>query len=278
MRINSAASGRFDVRRLLSGGPSRGLHEGVDHQTGQPVQIAHTVASAFAADELQARSTYDLPGVAPCLYAGPLDAPDPMKGDDPDSRVVIEALPRGRRLTDHAAPLPPASAVSIGLGLARVVQAAVRAGRPLDGIRPDLVWVSDDATSLTAIAPRSWRFLIHLDRRKRFEEWAATFSEGVFQAPEHMLRNQPSPTNDLYAAGLVIATMAQGHHPFPVPDGWAFSPAELMEDDRNRVLAGPPPLAAILARVLVADPSRRMSIDELVAELERLAQTIVAPA
>jgi hypothetical protein len=271
MRINSAAGGRFDVQRHIAGGPSRGLHEGVDHETGQPVQIAHTVASAFSIDDLRARFEYDLPGVAACLYTGGLDAPDPTKGDDPDSRVVIEALPGGRRLTQQALPLPPASAVAIGLGLARVAQAAARAGRALDGIRPDLVWLTVDATALVAIAPRSWRFLLHLDRRKRFEEWSAPFSEGAFQAPEHMLRNQPSPTNDLYAAGLVIATIAQGYHPFPLPDGWAFSPAEYMEDDRNRVLAGPAPLDRILARVLVADPARRMSADELVDELERLA-------
>ncbi|WP_329198058.1 serine/threonine-protein kinase [Streptomyces sp. NBC_01435] len=93
-----------------------------------------------------------------------------------------------------------------------------------------------------------------------------------FMSPEHALGEETGPAADVFSLGLIAALAATGRHPYGA--GGAMTVAAQIANTEHRPprLDGyPPELRPLLERCLAADPSARVSPDELAALCERSA-------
>ena len=78
-------------------------------------------------------------------------------------------------------------------------------------------------------------------------------------------------SGDVYCLGLLIAWLYEHKHPFTIAasaDQGDYIYA--MENDERDPFTGPTPIGSLLDRMLLADPGKRILIDEVVIELEAI--------
>ncbi|MFD5187492.1 serine/threonine-protein kinase [Streptomyces sp. NPDC058357] len=93
-----------------------------------------------------------------------------------------------------------------------------------------------------------------------------------FMSPEHALGEETGPATDVFSLGLIAALAATGRHPYGAGGAMTVAAQIANTEHRPPLLDGyPPELRPLLERCLAADPSARVSPDELAALCERSA-------
>lgn len=166
--------------------------------------------------------------------------------------------------------LPPDQAVALGLAIARALAVAHAQGLVHQDIKPSNVLLGRDGS--IKVTDFGVSRLLH----------AANTEEGVicgtpgYIAPESLLGEPPSPSNDVFALGVLLYESLTGRHPFrssTVPrtiSQTLWNEAMPLE----RVVSGlPRELQSLVERLLAKEPATRGDAAGLVAELEALARS-----
>lgn len=251
--------GKFETLALMRGDPTRGLYLGRRVSDGNPilVSVAHNFWKADLVDPIK----FDVPGVAPLLHIGPPDGYRRPPYQVATPAGVIELSPSGTPLDRIQRRPSTADLVRWGGGLLAVVRAAVARRVELRGLRPETTYVveSPSGWSFGGAAPRSVRVLgFHGDG-----PYGSPFEQHSYEPPEPLYRDEFSPTADLFSWALVVWWAHTRRHAYRVTpnntDDWVMS-----QDDRP-AFPGPAELGRVLERVLIADPAKRPSVDEVAA-------------
>ena len=266
-------SGAFRVTERLSHDLiAKALFVGERVADGTIVSVAYVAACAVPLERLRARFCYVVPGVSEVLCLDTLDRPSaPPYAPEV---VLVEARPKGGSLSEMQVPLPAATAARLASGVCRIALDARSKGVVLEGLAPAVVFGEGRLSDwhLTGIAPRARLFLgVRQNVRTLDGHWSSLDNpQDIYVAPEEVVNPDPDATNT-YLIGLLLAYALEGRHPFARKDG-ECSQFELMSMDRPLPFTAPPAFAGLLERVLVADPLRRMKLDDLATELEDLCR------
>lgn len=194
---------------------------------------------------------------------------DSVNGTDFLVMEYVAGLSLARKLADG--PLPEAEVISLGLQIAKSLQAAHEQGIIHRDLKPGNIMIT----------PRAEVKLLDFGLAKFFKASATALTESLsevrelsgtlpYMAPEH-LQGYPTDTrSDIWAAGVVIYEMGAGQRPFP-----ETQPARLIETILHSSPHSPAALSSELRRIiskcLEKDPKRRyQSAQELVSDLQRL--------
>ncbi|MEO7729931.1 MAG: hypothetical protein ABIY55_03090 [Kofleriaceae bacterium] len=261
----SAGNGAFSIDRWIMSATSCGRLLGHDHKTGQPVHIGITRPASVTPAELNARLAYQVPGVASCLFIGTLDAPSGIE----DHVIVVEEVGRGKALTQCAADLDSRNRLQVAQQIGHTLVHAERQGIALGGLHPDLVWLDESSGVRAILAPRFPVLLAVKKKQRMVGEAPWPFSDvGPFIDPMMLNPWHATSPGDAYCFGLLIAWLFSGKQPFAEAahrgnNAWLSA----MADDERDPFSGPSAIGKILDDVLVAEPSRRMPIGDVVAAL-----------
>jgi hypothetical protein len=176
---------------------------------------------------------------------------------------MLEHLPRGswlRRLTTGATGV--AAAVRLGLSVGDILLRAASHGVLLTDIRPDYIWAGEDNGQLlaTGLTARSEQFFQYQSKH-----WTKIFFTHHYDSPD---RKNLSIASLTFTLATMIAEWILGKFPFPSPGQYRLS-AEQYEG-RPPALAVSQPLAQVLQRGFTADPARRPTLAQFLAELRAL--------
>ncbi len=248
--------GKYALGDRIYGGPERGLY--AVQELARPERHWVTVGPAqrLPEAELRRRLTWNIPGIAPLTYIGPIE------GEENGYDGLVEQLPDGDR-TDEQPP-KGGDAIEIAIAIGEVLRAVQSYGWVLAGLRPETVFVLREATHcrFSGMAPRCQLFWM-TSREPR--EAAPPAFDRLYIAPELMGSQEPTAAADVFSLCATLAEWISGY-PF---EGEHFM-ARLMSllQGRRSGWHGPPELAPLIDRALAVEPARRPSLDEVLAELE----------
>lgn len=213
--------------------------------------------------ELQRELAIDVAGISP------LDAivtPDPpLRFED----ALVELLPEGNPVAEHSL-VDEAQIIRIGIQLARVLERVHAMGTVLHGVRPELIYVTDDADGLTVtgLVPRGVPFIMSspqpLPGARSY--WVP------YVGYEGLVQGTAEARSDVFALCATLFVVATGKHPFGNPQRMG----ELIDrvtSDRPEPWQGSAALGKVLRRGLAARPASRPSAGELAEQLSALAGT-----
>jgi hypothetical protein len=247
-----------------------GRLRGHETASGRRVHIGIAPSSTRTVEELQTRLAYDVVGVGACVLVAPLDRLAPKQARE--HVAVVERIGTGIALTEAGPRMTDHTRWIVTLQLARTVARAAAEQIVLGGLHPDLIWVDSETGSDAVITPR-FPVLLATKRRQRSTgpgPWP--FSEiGPFLDPAMPNPWGASFASDVYCLGLVIAWLFGGEHPFAATQMAANGWLSAMEEGVWNASTRPPALGSVLDGMLVPEPARRITIDEVVAALEAAA-------
>jgi len=227
-----------------------------------------------AAEQLRAELDYAIDGVLELAFVGAFDPPD-----DPARRkefgrwgVLVERIPGGettrRRITG---PLSPAEAAELGASVGATVERAARAGVLLTALRPEYIWVDQDATGRIVplgLTARNGRFF---ESRSEGEFPSLSPFPHAYGAPES--GHNPSERSLVFTLAVLVSEWATGRYPFPqLWESVAHHAPIGVASARDPDLAGvPQSLERLLMSALDPDPQRRPTLLAFVHALETKA-------
>jgi hypothetical protein len=248
------------------------VYSGRRRSDGRPVLISHVRRSASPAAALRARLGYSIAGVAEVLLLDELTCDGITSAPE---LVLVEEMPTGCPLSESSQGMSPVTAVSLGESLCAIARAARAQGTILMGASPSLTFVrvDDGRAKLAGLAPRSVEFLATETYQDKTTDGPHAFEQPDLYVPPEVIEAELDPDKaNAYLMGLLLAAAVLGRHPFAQLDG-EDDQLSLMLIDQPSLADLPVPLERLLRAVLVADPARRIGLDELTAELRRLVAT-----
>jgi hypothetical protein len=193
--------GDIELGDFVRTGTGDAVHRATSKIDGSALLV--TVTNGHA--EVLRKDAYDLPvvGIAALAWIGSVEG-------KPFADALVERVPlHAHPASDHgvvaAKPL-----AALGGELARIVLAAAELGITIDGIRPELIYIDDEA-----------RFVVLAPRGPRFVGSARTFATGPRSYPvpyvgrEAIAQGRPASTaTDVFALCVSLFAIGTGRHPF----------------------------------------------------------------
>jgi len=185
------------------------------------------------------------------------------RADDRHPWLVME-LVRGGTLEDRLAsgPLTPAEAAELGRGLLSALRAAHAAGICHRDVKPANVLLRPDGSPvLTDFG------IADLADTSRLTMTGGLTGSPAYIAPERLHGSEGDPASDLWSLGMLLYVAVEGRHPLRRTTAAATLAAVMAGVVPPAPRAGT--LEPALRAVLVADPARRATADQLAAMLAR---------
>ncbi|MFM9443261.1 serine/threonine-protein kinase [Streptomyces acidiscabies] len=265
--------GRFRLEERLGGGgmglvwraTDLVLHRGVAVKEVRPPDPDLAEYDPPAARQLRQRVLREARALARLDHPGVVTIHHIVdEGDGTYPWIVMELVPGGS-FADRLAkgPMGPVEAARIGLGVLSALRAAHDAGIQHRDVKPANVLMRPDGR------PVLTDFGIAAIR----EATALTATGSIIGTPDYMAPERVSgqsggPSSDLWSLGMMLYTAVEGRHPLRRGTTLATLAAVLSEDIPPPLHAGP--LADVLVRLLVRDPSARpgaRTVERLLTEV-----------
>ncbi|MEU0499804.1 protein kinase [Nocardia sp. NPDC005998] len=187
---------------------------------------------------------------------------------------IVMELVRGQSLADHLAdgPLPPTRVAHLGRGILAALRAAHQVGVLHRDIKPANVLLRQDGSPvLTDFG------IAAINGMTALTSTGSVVGSLDYVAPERLSGQEGHPASDLWSLGLLLYVAVEGFHPMRRESTVATLAAVI----RGEV---PPPqragaLTAVLTAVLVPDPSRRPTaeqVDRMLAQAVGVGGTFAA--
>lgn len=245
---SSLVDGRFTVVEELrqGGGYRQYLVEDRESRRAIATVGPRRDQAAAAAQDLVMK------GVAPLLHLGPLDG---------DEHCMVEAIPGGKLATEHTWPLAQVHVRGLVLGLAAVGKRLLEQDFVPMTLQPATTWGLFTATGavVQGVMPRTERFA-------GAEATGALFG-ATYSAPEVLRGEHMTPASLVFTLGCIACHLID-EHPFEGDD--AATQAQSILDHNRAEWEGPRSWRRIIDLSLVADPSERQTLDNLVQWLNQM--------
>jgi eukaryotic-like serine/threonine-protein kinase len=213
---------------------------------------------------LRARVTREARAAARLSHPGVVTVYDIAHDGDRDYIVMeLVSAPTLEELVRTGGPLAPDRAARLGLGLLDALEAAHRAGIVHRDLKPRNVMVGEDgATKLADFGIAS------VQGDPRLTATGLVVGSPAYMAPEQVEAEAVSPATDLWALGATLWFAVEGQPPF---GGGEFQTLSAIVNGRPRQPRRLGPLAPVLARLLVKEPSARATPPQLRPLLRQVA-------
>jgi len=224
------------------------------HTDGTRALVTATGPQRLPAAELVARLRMSTPGIAPLLALV----------ESGDHVLMRETEPPGVPLSTPMFPLAPEAALTVFAGVLAILERAAAAGEVLNGLRPELVYVTDGAV-VTGLAPRCEAFASTMVESL---DLSPTYPFAALYAPAEVLNaGTPSTSADVFSACAVFLYALTRRPPF-APDGTVIEQMMAMMKGPPAIPASVPgPIAELVRAGLAAAPELRPTARELLAAL-----------
>lgn len=251
-------AGRYRLQGLLGRGAMAEVNAATDERLGRPVAIKLMPVDRITPEErrrfvreARAIAGFSHPNVVTLYDAGEADGflylvMERVAGTTLAARIAVE-------------PLDAATATALTTELLSALDAAHRSGIVHRDVKPSNVLVDDDGHAK----------LVDFGIALRFDELAGDLTgtgqhigTPKYMAPEIISGGPPTPASDVYAVGVMLYEMLTGRPPFDAGTPIATAMAHVntpAPDVLSVAPATPPAVAAVVARALAKDPSRRFS-------------------
>ncbi|MFR9730794.1 serine/threonine-protein kinase [Saccharopolyspora sp. MS10] len=179
---------------------------------------------------------------------------------------IVMELVEAATLSDLIAqrgPMPVERVLDLALRLLSALQAAHAAGIVHRDVKPSNIMISDDVVKLT-----DFGIAQTLDD-PRLTTSGSIIGSPSFMAPERIQGADATPASDLWALGATLFFAAEGWMPFERQSTAATLHAVLNEPPRLARAHGP--IAAVITGLLLPDPRRRLTADQVRALLDHRA-------
>ena len=213
---------------------------------------------------LRARVTREARAAARLSHPGVVTVYDIAHDGDRDYIVMeLVSAPTLEELVRTGGPLAPDRAARLGLGLLDALEAAHRAGIVHRDLKPRNVMVREDgATKLADFGIAS------VQGDPRLTATGLVVGSPAYMAPEQVEAQAVSPATDLWALGATLWFAVEGQPPF---GGGEFQTLSAIVNGHPRQPRRLGPLAPVLARLLVKEPSARATPAQLRPLLRQVA-------
>jgi hypothetical protein len=213
---------------------------------------------------LRARVTREALAAARLSHPGVVTVYDIAHDGDRDYIVMeLVSAPTLEELVRTGGPLAPDRAARLGLGLLDALEAAHRAGIVHRDLKPRNVMVREDgATKLADFGIAS------VQGDPRLTATGLVVGSPAYMAPEQVEAEAVSPATDLWALGATLWFAVEGQPPF---GGGEFQTLSAIVNGHPRQPRRLGPLAPVLARLLVKEPSARATPPQLRPLLRQVA-------
>lgn len=258
-RRTSAAT--FDFSRIRLGEALRsGSGDQVLAANDDGRSLLVTVTAGHAVDPATQRDAYrlDFAGVTPLVWLGRV-------ADQRFDDALVEQLPAGRPASEHEK-LDEHALTRLGAELAGVLARVHEAGLVLDGLQPDLIYVTDDGT-LSALAPRGPRFIAS---SKPVVTGPRSYPVPYLDRDSLILGRPTTQSTDVFALCASLFVLGTGRHPFGSLDSLQQLFAQAATGDCEPWPGGGA-FGALLARGLNPAPASRPAAAELADAFAALA-------
>ncbi|HEY9228791.1 MAG TPA: protein kinase [Gemmatimonadaceae bacterium] len=253
--LQTSLGGAYTLERDLGGGGMSRVFVARDEMLGRDVvvkvldpELARTVSAERFAQEIRIAARLQEPHIVPVLSAGitegglPYYAMPFVRGES-----LRQRLERSRVGAEECR--------SILVDVAKALAYAHRAGVVHRDIKPENILLNEAGTAVVADFGIARAMQLSAEAA-RMTATGVTLGTPAYMAPEQVVADPALDHRaDLYALGLVAYEMLAGRHPFAGRSPQAMLSAHVMADPPR--LDGPPPLAALVMRLLEKEPSRR---------------------
>lgn len=185
--------------------------------------------------------------------------------DDGRPWIVMELVPARPLDTVVAAegPLPPQRTARIGAQILGALRTAHAAGVLHRDVKPANVLIGDgDRVVLTDFG------IATIEGDASVTQSGVLVGSPAYVAPERARGERATPASDLWALGATLFTAVEGYGPYDRETSVAALSAVLTEDPPPAVHAGP--LAPVVEGLLVRDPERRMTAEDVATSLDEV--------
>jgi hypothetical protein len=260
--------GRYRLVQPLQLGPYRKLYLAARTDAPEEQFLATVIAASNPPpiEKIREFLGYEIPGVMKLGFIGQFDVreQDPMLlGALEGEWAMLEQIPQGaslRRLLTE--PLSEEAAICLALSVGEILLVAASRGVLLTDLRPDYIWARHEnhRIAATALTARPTRFFEYQARSK-----TSYLFTRHYDSPD---REKMSVASLTFTLATMMAEWILGEYPFPAPGIHHLSTEQW--EGRAPTLAVSQPLAQVLQRGFTADPARRPTLAQFLAELRAL--------
>lgn len=191
-------------------------------------------------EAIHRRMRLDIPGIAPLVYVGKTDDGCPFADALVEEIIGSEAK-------------PTLDVRELGAAVAKVVAAVHAAKGVLAGIRPELIYVENNA--FAALLPRGPQFAASAPMTRGVRTYAMPY-----MSPEAFTNSEVSAAGDVFELAESLWFLATGAHPFGSD---TMEVVQNLMANKRAAWTGDEKLGAKLTACLVPSPNERPSADEL---------------
>ena len=261
-------SGRYELEALCGSGGMSTVWRAHDQLLDRKVAIKVLHDRYGEDDEYVERFRREARAVARLSHPNIVTVID--RGEDKGRQFIVFEFIDGENLKqviERRGPLPVDEAVEIALEIARGLAFAHRQGIVHRDVKPQNVLLNGDGR------PKVTDFGIarSLDVEKGVTQTGTVLGTSNYIAPEQASGERVDAQSDVYSLGCVIFELLTGDVPFAGDNFVAVAMKHLHEPPPSLIERRPdvpPALADAVSLALAKHPADRISMDELVAELE----------
>ncbi|MGH4034048.1 serine/threonine-protein kinase [Actinomycetota bacterium Odt1-20B] len=268
-------AGRYRLTDLLGQGGMGAVWRAYDEQLGRDVAVKELrLPEHLGAEERAnwiARLGREARAAAQLKHPGIVTVHDRVTGADGRPWIVMELVAGGSLddLLDQQGPLSPQHVADIGRQVAAALSAAHRRGITHRDIKPANILLEDGRAVLTDFG------IAALEGDVTLTATGMIMGTPAFMAPEQVRGHPATAASDLWSLGATLYTAVEGHAPFAGTAPSAVLVAVVTEDPAPAVQAGP--LTPILEGLLRKEPADRLTMEQLQAQLDQVAEARPTP-
>jgi tRNA A-37 threonylcarbamoyl transferase component Bud32 len=253
-------AGRYELIRPLGRGGMGAVWLGEDKLAGRQVAVKELRSPDGVTDDerdvFRKRALQEARSAARLAHPNAVTLHDivPATADDDAVYLVMEFVDGATlaQLVQRGGPLRPERAAGVALQLLSILEAAHSLGIVHRDIKPSNIMVTANGqVKLTDFG------IAHMVGGTRLTG-SGVIGTPAYMAPEQIQGQGITPAVDLWALGVTLFDVTEGHNPFDRETTVATFHAILMAE--LPVPACPPPLGTVITGLLVRDPGQRITV------------------
>ncbi len=264
---------RYVRKRTIGSGGMAEVYLAHDEVLDRDVALK-VLRSQYADDErLVERFRREARNAASLSHPNIVAVHDRGETEDGAYYIVMEYMPGGtlKDRIEKEGPLPPAVATTLGLQIARALEAAHRRGIIHRDIKPQNVLLTEEGEAKVADFG-----IARAASSATVTKTGSVMGTAHYLSPEQVLGQPASPKSDLYSLGVVLYEMLTGELPYDAETSMGIAMKHVSGELRPPKEVNPnvpEGINAIAMRLLARDPEERYgSAAEVVEALERVGR------